>query len=636
MPYIQNIFNKTKTNLDIWFFYAFLLSFSFSVRKILFYFPIQGTFNEYTAIFVYISDIFLFLTIFSWLIIILCNNTSILSMCRLWITPYLHKLYNKLAIELKFLFHNDVNKQLAKSKNENVSRLPRKMFHVEHFLRNGIFVIIPFILIALSFISISWSQNQPVALFRSIKLFEYYLLYIYIIFRIVPHLPDGMFHPVKAIDVPRGTSIANGAGVEKSLRGGTAENSSRWNSIFSIIIFVSLFQSIIGILQFITQRSIGLFWLGESHISQIMPGVAKIIFNGHTLIRSYGLFPHPNIFAGFLLLSLLLCMIYKNTNHRPLLLSGRIRFKGFNIVIGRKNLDFIIFIQSVAILLTFSKSAIIGLAIALFYIYVPRFHSKSQMFHACPVDSDCSMWNNQNFYGVEHLSSLRGEAYFKILTANRNFRVIILLLLIVVFWLHLAGPNFDSNLYKSLNERILYLNVSPAQIATQSVAGGRGTIKDFKTLLFGIGEGQFVWNMQKYKDLLSWQFQPVHNVFLLIWSELGIVGLGLFIYWLYLMFQPAKYSNVPRLPRGTKMFHMEHFSSLRGGTNIGKGINLNKTISNNNYYYLSSVRLLRYFKAILIGFIFIMLFDHYFWDIQQGSIMLWMILGFIAGIKKNC
>jgi hypothetical protein len=39
------------------------------------------------------------------------------------------------------------------------------------------------------------------------------------------------------------------------------------------------------------------------------------------------------------------------------------------------------------------------------------------------------------------------------------------------------------------------------------------------------------------------------------------------------------------------------------------------------------------FKALLIGFFAIALFDHYLWDIQQGQIMLWLVLGFLAEAK---
>ena len=42
-----------------------------------------------------------------------------------------------------------------------------------------------------------------------------------------------------------------------------------------------------------------------------------------------------------------------------------------------------------------------------------------------------------------------------------------------------------------------------------------------------------------------------------------------------------------------------------------------------------------YFKAILVSFIFIMLFDHYFWDIQQGQILLWLLFGIIVGNNRK-
>jgi hypothetical protein len=59
-------------------------------------------------------------------------------------------------------------------------------------------------------------------------------------------------------------------------------------------------------------------------------------------------------------------------------------------------------------------------------------------------------------------------------------------------------------------------------------------------------------------------------------------------------------------------------------------------IPRNKYTDLSILILLSYFRGIMLGIIFIMIFDHYFWDIQQGSLMLWMTMGFIAGLNKKC
>jgi len=69
---------------------------------------------------------------------------------------------------------------------------------------------------------------------------------------------------------------------------------------------------------------------------------------------------------------------------------------------------------------------------------------------------------------------------------------------------------FFSN--QSLQERQLYQDVSYETIFRQSYRG--------------IGAGQFILNEHKlHPDLEAWQYQPVHNVYLLIFSELGIVEL---------------------------------------------------------------------------------------------------------------
>mgnify|MGYP003981830341 FL=1 len=69
-----------------------------------------------------------------------------------------------------------------------------------------------------------------------------------------------------------------------------------------------VFQSLLAILQIITQNSIGLSFLGEPNIGPDVSGVAKLSLFGHTLIRGYGTFPHANILAGFLGVGILLSL----------------------------------------------------------------------------------------------------------------------------------------------------------------------------------------------------------------------------------------------------------------------------------------------------------------------------------------
>lgn len=435
MELVKKIWNFFLTRSHVWFFYGFFITFTLSIRKVLFFHPILENFNEYAGIYLYLSDIFLFFTILPWLISILRNKSIYLSSLK----PYK---------EISFL-------ALA--------------------------------LVTWSLISISWSTDKNLALFRFIKLAEFGLLFVYVIY-----------------NVPRGTILKR---------------------IFQIIIFLGLFQAIIGIGQFVLQHSIGIFWLKESLISPDIPGVAKIILDGHKLIRAYGLFPHPNILGGFLLISVILTWQYRKLFHGEQFRNQATKTWGFLIP------------QFLALFLTFSKSAWIGLVIVTVYV----------------------AWKNVP-YGTFY--NLR-----KRFCMGQVTKIALLLLIILASAVIIFKPDTNSLLFKSFSERLFYVNVSRETIANNP--------------MIGVGMGQFVPSMQKYSQIFisGWQYQPVHNVFLLIWSELGVVDLILFILILW------------------KMFRVKQSS--------GNVI----------------------FKGILLGFIFIALFDHYLWDIQQGQIMLWLVLG---------
>jgi hypothetical protein len=99
--------------------------------------------------------------------------------------------------------------------------------------------------------------------------------------------------------------------------------------------------SIIGIFQFIFQKSIGFSFLGEISLSPDILGLAKIKFPNFTLLRSYGLFPHPNIFAFFLSIAIYLSFKFKQR--------------------------FYLFIYFISLILTFSKSIILFWLIFLFF-----------------------------------------------------------------------------------------------------------------------------------------------------------------------------------------------------------------------------------------------------------------------------
>ena len=225
---------------------------------------------------------------------------------------------------------------------------------------------------------------------------------------------------------------------------------------------------------------------------------------------------------------------------------GTLYGAGVEHYIGQAWNIIVLCLELLALFLTFSKSAIIGLGLALLYLFFINVPRGTFMVHL-----------------------------------KKQAKWLLLGILLAVTFLFVIRVNLNIFFTQSFEERGIYQNVS------------RGTI--LSNPILGTGIGQFVISMQEHsKQVLEfWQFQPVHNVFLLIWSELGIVGLFLFFLFLFKLLWNKK--NVPR-----------------------------ETFSNNVY-----------FKAILLGLMFIMLFDHYLWDIQQGQILLWMTLGFVVGLRKH-
>jgi O-antigen ligase len=318
----------------------------------------------------------------------------------------------------------------------------------------------------------------------------------------------------------------------------------------------------------------------------LLPGVAKIKFLGKTLIRSYSLFPHPNVFGGFLIFSIISGFIIQKINQLELkfvprgtnLYSSKTNnsnyklaiakiFASINItksihlsiretlvlvwnLIKRQIIYIILLTLFISLILTFSKSAWLGVIIALVYV------------------------------SLNHVPRRRRLILLKWLS---RIAVLIVLLAIVYFQTNSSFLNIG----QSYSERLIYLKPAINMITANP--------------LFGVGMGQFVPRMEQFSNsiLQAWQFQPVHNAFLLVWSEIGLIGFVILILFLDINFNQS-YNKICST--------------------------WNKFIPNNIWE--------GYIKSILLAFMVIMLFDHYFWDIQQGQIMLWLVLGFLAGLNS--
>lgn len=79
-----------------------------------------------------------------------------------------------------------------------------------------------------------------------------------------------------------------------------------------------LFQTSLALVQFLLGHSIGgwLYYLGERTVSVGAPGIATGTYLGQAVLRAYGTFSHPNILAGYLVISYL---ILRKIKHKTII-----------------------------------------------------------------------------------------------------------------------------------------------------------------------------------------------------------------------------------------------------------------------------------------------------------------------------
>lgn len=295
---------------------------------------------------------------------------------------------------------------------------------------------------------------------------------------------------------------------------------------FFVFLFSALFQTILAIFQYIKQADLGLRFLGETVLNPDLFNVAVFLVNGEKIMRPYGTTPHPNVLALVLFIAVFIYYFFYIEKN-----------KFSHSKLGLAIYSFLLF----ALFLTFSRIIIFVWAIGASLRWL--------------------IFNKKFGHIAENLS-------LKNLTIAT---FVVLIFFSVIFW-----PQVLARMKISPQEEALSLRGFYNQIAFQE--------KPF----FGVGLGNFVnWFKEINPDLAQNLYQPVHNIYLLIFSETGILGLVSFL--LFLFFITKNY--------------------LR--------------ISFNRPFHYSLL-------IIFISVLFFGLFDHFLFTIQQGRIILWLILGLIA------
>lgn len=240
----------------------------------------------------------------------------------------------------------------------------------------------------------------------------------------------------------------------------------RW--IVGLGIVLLIIQGIIGGLQVANQSDIGLKAFGEFILIPANSGVGVIQSGDVRWLRPYGLLPHPNIFAGLIVVGLFASGGLILRDNRRLQILGGVCFL-FGLWI---------------FLLTFSRGAwgSFGLGVLVSLFFILRFYGIKRQFL---IMGACAMG-----LGLIFLVTYRP------LIASR------------------VGTNTESIEMRSVADRIVFNEIAFDAIQTSPY--------------IGIGAGNFPWYASHYlhhKTDYDLRGDNVHFVALGIWSEYGLVGL---------------------------------------------------------------------------------------------------------------
>ena len=250
----------------------------------------------------------------------------------------------------------------------------------------------------------------------------------------------------------------------------TASNYKSFNKgiLFCCVLVSVVFEAALAFLEYFNQGSLGgIFYLfGERTFNAATPGIANASINGQLFLRPYATFSHPNVLAGFLVVSMLFLLIFSFKDKR---------LQIFTFLGG--------LLATTALLITLSRTAI--------------------------------------FPWLIYLSVLFGLWVFEKYKKRKfNSQLLILpfsLLMILLLFLSLQN-NF-------ILQRFLTTRLSDESVVQRQELMTQSLNMFWKNPVFGVGVNNYFNNLNvipiQGNSLL---IQPVHNIFLLTLSETGLIG----------------------------------------------------------------------------------------------------------------
>jgi len=301
-----------------------------------------------------------------------------------------------------------------------------------------------------------------------------------------------------------------------------------WAFIIGVTISAGL-----GIYQFLTQSAFASKWLGLAWHGADQLGASVIEVGGERWFRAYGSLSHPNVLAGFIIIALVLLWG----------IIGKIR--NWKLEIGNKiqiinGIFYIIVLLLVTgLFFTFSRASWLTLLLIIIGLIIHYIYNKKFLI-------------------------------FKDLIKILFFALGVLVILAIAYW-PLVGTRLG------MTESRLEIKSNQDRIAGY----GEAWQVFKKNPLIGVGMGNYTAVSQKLNPGQAiYNYQPVHNVYLLLITELGIFGwLGLLGFWGWL--------------------------GKRGGEMV-----------------------------LMSSLLFLFLFDHFWWTLPSGLMVMAMVIGIMIENKN--
>jgi len=247
--------------------------------------------------------------------------------------------------------------------------------------------------------------------------------------------------------------------------------SGKFSTRKTMMVFVAALavHAAIGIGQFAMQYSPEVTFLGMPERVPQEPGVSVLKNDSGRWLRAYGGMAHPNVFAGAVSVAMVFALILFVTEKRRV-------YRSVFLIAGA--------LFAFALVLSFSRAAWLGMVLVLGFLVFLSWQKPRE-------------WRKRPFlfFGVVFLAS----AVCALLVQENVF------------------PRFSQETIAvegSISDRSTYLEQARRMIAEHT--------------LLGVGAGNFTvetsrahWKENSYIAL----FQPAHNAPLLLWAELGLIGL---------------------------------------------------------------------------------------------------------------